>query len=238
MTIRKSLLPFLLLLFSCNNNNTTPVSTKDTAKPIIAKIITDTTHSNTIDSNYLTMVAAITESPYAAEYDTALIGGFSISFHYSKEDQYLLYQKGQKIIDTIGNCSLGLPYKNLGYVGADFDNSFVFVQSFGSGNPNYIQLYDKETANNLIPNGSAWIDVDKVKQVLLYSKADVPAPSDSMSLFDTKKNTNRQYAFPKEIFAEPQKLNRIHLTNVTDKIFTIEYEYKDGAITKTKKYIR
>jgi len=200
MTFNNSSLLFLLLLFSCNNNNTTPVSSRDSAQPATVKTITDTTHSNTVDSNYLAMVEAIKENPYAAEYDTALKGGFSISFQYNKEDQYLLYQKGQKIIDTIGNCSLGHPYKNLGYVGADFDNSFVFVQSFGSANPHYIQLYDKETATNLITNGSAWIDVDTIKHVLLYSKADVPVPTDSMSLFDTQKNTNRQYAFPKENF--------------------------------------
>ncbi|WP_460558094.1 hypothetical protein [Ferruginibacter profundus] len=238
MMLRNFLLLFLLLLFSCNHNKTIPISSKDSVQPAIAKTTTDTTHSNTIDSNYLAMVKAIQENPYAAEYDTSLKGGFSISFHHNTEDQFLLYQKGQKIIDTIGNCSLGLLYKNSGYIGADFDNSFVFVQSYGSGNPDYIQLYDKETATNLIANGSAWIDVDTARQVLLYSKADVPLPSDSMSLFDAKKNTNRQYAFPKEIFDEPQRLNRIRLTNVTDKTFTIEYEFKDRQITKTKKYIR
>ena len=34
--------------------------------------------------------------------------------------------------------------KNLGYIGADFKDSFAFVQSFGSGNPHSFQLVDKQ----------------------------------------------------------------------------------------------
>ena len=50
--------------------------------------------------------------------------------------------------------------------------------------------------------------------------------------------TQKEYAFPKEIFVEPEKLNRIRLINVTDKTFTIEYDSKDGTITKKKMYSR
>ena len=238
MTSYKLLASIFILALSCNSNkNNNPVSS-DTTKAITSKNFATTNRQAAIDSIYLSMAEQIKENPYSNSYDTIIKGGFSISYYHDKEDQYLVYKKGQKVIDTIGACSLGLLYKNLGYLGADFDKTFVFVNSFGSGNPHYIQLLDKETAKNLIPDGSAWIDVDTLKQVLLYSKAGVPFEKDSMTLFDTKNMTQREYAFPKEIFNEPEKLNRIRLIKITDDTFTIEYDFKDRAKTKSKKYSR
>lgn len=238
MTHYKLLASILILTLSCNTDKTRNSVTSDITETITTKNLLDTNKQATIDSNYLNMVEQIEENPYSDNYDTIIKGGFLISYYHDTEDQYLIYKKGQKVIDTIGGGSLGLLYKNLGYIGADFDNTFVFVQSFGSGNSHYIQLYDKETAKNLIEDGSAWIDVDTTKQFLLYSKDDVPSKLDSMTLFDTKKKTSKQYAFPKEIFDEPEKLSRIRLINLTDKTFTIKYEFKDYTITKTKKYSR
>lgn len=241
MTHFKLIIPFFILTLSCNNSETNSnISQTDTLKPDTTKTATNVVLQNKIDSNYIENLKYITENPYSHSYDTIIKGGYSISFCHDKEEQYLIYKKGNKIIDTIGGCSLGLRYKNLGYIGADFDKTFVFVNSFGSGNPHYIWLYEKETAKNLISDGSAWIDVDTAKEILLYSKSDVPVENngDSMTLFDTKKMTQKDYAFPKEIFDGPEKLNRIHLLNVTDKNFTIEYEYDDWKKIGRKKYSR
>jgi len=213
------------------------VSAKDTIKYAFPDL-SDTNKLKVIDSNYLKIVNAIKDNPYSANYDTALKGGFSICYYYNKSGQYLLYKKGQKVIDTIGSCSLGVPYSNLGYMGADFDKAFVFVQSFGSGNPHIIQLYDKATAKNLIKEGSALIGVDTTHQTLLYSEQDVPSPADKMTLFDTKTNSKNKYEFPKEIFAEPEILNRIKLVTVTYKTFTIEYQFKGYKQTKRLQYSR
>lgn len=239
MTTLKLLLPFIALTLSCNNNRRNHGITKaDTFLIDTNRQISKISTQDKNDGNYIENVRNIEENPYSANYDTTIKGGFSILYSYDREMQYLLYKKGSKVIDTIGDCSLGLPYKNLGYVGADFDKTFVFVNSFGSGNSHYIWLYEKETAKNLIPEFSAWIDVDTLKQVLLYSKADVPNEKDSMTLFDTRKMTQKEYAFPEEIFDEPEKLNRIRFINIADKTFTIEYDYKDRTITKTRKYSR
>lgn len=59
-----------------------------------------------------------------------------------------------------------------------------------------------------------------------------------MTLFDIKARKKKTYDFPKEIFAEPEILNRIHITNITDKSFTIEYEFDEYNQRKQKKYIR
>ena len=171
-------------------------------------------------------------------YDTYLKGGFSILYSSNKDEQYLIYKKGEKIIDTISSGSVGLLMKNLGYVVADFDNTFVFVQSFGSGNPNMVELYEKETARNLIEQYSAIIDIDSTKQILLYSENDVPKRKDKMTLFDTKKRRKVKYEFPNELFDEPEILDRIKLKEITEKDFTIEFEFNDYTQHKEKKYIR
>lgn len=131
MTTLKLLFPFIALTLSCNNNRTNHSISKaetliiDTNRQIF-KISTP----DKIDSSYVMNVRNIEENPYSANYDTIIRGGFSILYSYDKEMQYLLYKKGNKVIDTIGGCSLGLPYKNLGYVGADFDKTFVFCKFF------------------------------------------------------------------------------------------------------------
>ena len=202
---------------SVNNQNIDSTKLKEQYKPKIEDEEIDSTEENN---------------------DTYLKGGFSILYSTDENEQYLVYKKGEKIIDTIGGGSVGLLMKNIGYVVADFDNTFVFVHSFGSGNPHMVELYEKETAKNLIKEYSAFIDVDSTKQILLYSENDVPKPTDKMILYDTKKNIKENYDFPKEVFGEPEILNRIHLINITDKIFTIEYEFNDYQKTKRKKYTR
>ncbi|MEI6583888.1 MAG: hypothetical protein WCO43_09900 [Chitinophagia bacterium] len=241
MKVFKFIILIIVLTQSCTNNKTKPSlqETQSTFVDTIRKSYNNFTQEE-IDSNYIEYLKDIEENPYSDNFDTLIKGGFSISFYHDKELQYLLYKKGNKVIDTIGSCSLGLPYKNLGYIGADFDSTFVFVNSFGKGNPHYIWLYDKVKMKNLIPEGGAMIDADIHEQVLLYSKIDVPVESngDKMTLFDTRNMTQKDYAFPGEIFNEPEKLNRIRLTNVTDETFTIEYNIKDGTITRKKKYSR
>ena len=170
--------------------------------------------------------------------DTYLKNGFSIIYTTDDEDQYLIYKKGKRIIDTLNSCSVGLPIKNLGYVISDFDNTFILGQSYGSGNPTVVELYDKETAKKLIKEYSAIIDVDSTNQILLYSENDVPKLTDKMTLFDVKKNIKENYDFPKEVFGEPEILSRIHLINISDKTFTIEYEFNDYRNTKRQKYTR
>ncbi|GAB4093792.1 hypothetical protein [Flaviaesturariibacter terrae] len=214
-----------------------PPAARDT--PVVgAAPVADSLERFTDSTAYYRQLERVRDNPYESVYPTKLKGGFSIAYGFNTEDQYLLYKKGERVLDTIGGGSLGLIYKNLGYVAEDFDHTFVFAHSFGSGNPHYIQLLEKETLRNLIPDGSAWIDVDTVRQLLLYSPVDVPEPGDSMTLFDTRSRAQRSYPFPKEIFDGPQVLNRIRLLGVTEKTFTIEYEYGDEPVTKKKTYRR
>ena len=129
-----------------------------------------------------------------------------------------------------------MPYKNLGYVGADFKDYFVFVNSFGSGNPNYIELIKKSNGKNILKSGSAWIDVERKQDYLLYCENDVPNEKDKMILYNIKTGQKQFFEFPNEIFNEPEILNRIQISKLTEKELIIKYDTEDGS--KLKKYSR
>jgi hypothetical protein len=90
-----------------------------------------------------------------------------------------------EIRDLNGGSSYGLPQKNIGYVGADFDSSFVFVQSFGSGNPHNIQLIDKRTGKEL--RKGAWVDANDKEQILLYIENE-HEDTEELKIYDVKNN--------------------------------------------------
>jgi hypothetical protein len=169
---------------------------------------------------------------------TQLKGGYEILYSTNDTDQYLIHKKGGKIIDTISSGSIGLLKKNIGYVVADFESTFVFIQSFGSGNPTMVKLFEKETAKNLINAASAYIAVDTIQKVVLYSEKSIPTPTDKMTLYDVNKRTKLSYYFPKEVFGEAEILNRISLKEVTKENFTLEFELNDYRDSKIKKYLR
>ncbi len=102
------------------------------------------------NSKNLNIVNQKIEDSTEANNEIYLKGGFSIIYSTDDEDQYLIYKKGKRVIDTLNNCSIGLPRKNLGYVISDFDDTFILGQSYGSGNPTMVELYEKETAKKLI----------------------------------------------------------------------------------------
>lgn len=172
--------------------------------------------------------------PY--DYDTTLKGGYSISFKVNDSLQYLFLKKGNRTIAELASTSRGLLYKNLGYVGADFNDYFLLVHSFGSGNPHYIELIKKANGKNVLKNGAALIDVDKKGEHLLYCDTDVPNQKDKIILFNIKTGQKQFFNFPSDIFNEPQILNRIQVDTLTDKELVIRYYVENGS--KTKMYSR
>lgn len=172
--------------------------------------------------------------PY--DYDTALSGGYKISFEADDSLQYLYLKKSDKTIAELASTSRGMLYKNLGYVGADFKNYFVLVHSFGSGNPNYIELIKKATGQNILKNGAAWIDVNEKQGMLLYCEKGAPSPKDKMILYNVNTKRSQLFNFPSGIFDEPEILNRISIRSLTDKRLVINYETEKGS--KTKMYSR
>ncbi|MBO9205465.1 MULTISPECIES: hypothetical protein [Niastella] len=172
--------------------------------------------------------------PYG--YDTTLKGGYSLSYKADDSLQYLYLKKGKKTITELSCVSLGMLNKNLGYIGADFTSYFVFVHSFGGGNPHYIELIKKATGKNILNNGAAWIDVEEKKELLLYCKNDGPDKNDKMILLNVRTGQKQYFSFPKELFEESMVLNRIQISKVTDTQLVITYDTKNGS--KVKMYKR
>jgi hypothetical protein len=172
--------------------------------------------------------------PY--DYATALTGGYKIAFKFDDSFQYLYLKKGHKTIAELSSTSRGLPYKNLGYIGADFTNYFVLAHSFGSDNPTYIELIKKSTGKNALKKSAAWIYTDKKMEFLLYCDNDVPDEKDKMILLNIRTGQKQYFSFPKDIFGEPGILNRIQISKLTNKELVIEYDTEKN--TKTKVYKR
>lgn len=178
------------------------------------------------------------------DYDTTLKGGYTISFKADDSLEYLYLKKGDKVITELSSMGIGLLYKNLGYVGADFTDYFVLVHSFGSGNPHYIELIKKATGENILKNGEdlfdepAWIDADEKKEYLLYSEKDVPSKNNKMTLLNIRTGRKQYFSFPSDIFGEPQVLNRIWIDKLTDKQLIIKYYKANSLHEKTIIYNR
>ena len=111
------------------------------------------------------------ENPY--NYDTILKNGYNLHFEYFIEkgkeypEMILTLNYKSKIIDTLNTLNYGLPQKSLGYIGADFNDYFAFVQSYGSGNPHEMQLLRKKDAKKIV--SGFIVDADEKNGILLYN---------------------------------------------------------------------
>ncbi len=104
--------------------------------------------------------------------DTILSDGYHLSYRVEKDTsnggflQSMTLVKGTQDIKMINMTSYPMHHKSLGYIGVDFGKTFVFMQSYGSGNPNVFQLIEKETGNEI--KSGIWLDANKEEQILLY----------------------------------------------------------------------
>lgn len=161
------------------------------------------------------------------DYDTTLKGGYSIEFKQDDSLQYL-YLKNQNLEKEIASCSIGLPFKNLGYKAADFNDYFILAHSFGSGNPTYIELIRKKDGENLLKEGSIWIDAIDDKELFLYSENATPSRNVRLILYDLKRQKKQYYPFPSKITEEPISSSNIKFDTVLDNSFIIKYQTTKG----------
>lgn len=165
----------ILTLLSCQTGNpNSENSTLNIQQENSNNIEADTERTYIFDSSYLNY-----------DYETDLKGDYRLEYRVFVESNFpdtlqtiFLMKGSEEIRDLNGGSSYGLPHKNIGYIGADFDSSFVFVQSFGSGNPHEIQLIDKKSGKELIKG--TWVDADETEQVLLYIE------NEALIIYDTK----------------------------------------------------
>lgn len=182
LIIHGIVLSFLVLfVLSCRNSNTQ----KNTNQQQLNN------HPNATNSEkeeVWTIERCYRENPY--DFDTLLKNGYHLHFEYFKRDKnayvesQLTLMRGQKTIDTLNEMGYGIVMKNLGNIGADFNDCFAFVQAYGSGNPLEMQLIRKSDAFQLVQG--FMIDSDKKNELLLYYK-----DTDSLMLYDINRKTDK-----------------------------------------------
>lgn len=198
MKSKFGLLLSLLALFSCqqySNSNSRDENNLDVDSIIVTtqlkKDLIETIKNDRVpnieDSTWV--FQNLKNNPYP--YNTKLSNGYYLKHKVFKDpegNQYvqsLTLMNAEKTIKEFGYSSYGLPYKNIGYVGADFNKSFVMVYSFGSGNPHIFELINKESGKKL--RSGTWVGVNEFEQILLYIENEHDK-DERLIIYDIKNN--------------------------------------------------
>lgn len=125
-------------------------------------------------------------------YDTILKNDYNLSYNVYDDSisgikmQNITLSKDGYVIKELNEVSYPMLQKNLGYLGADFNDSFVLVQSYGSGNPHYMQLFNKKTGIEI--DSGVWVDADETEEILLYIE-DIYEDTEKLYIHDLKNKT-------------------------------------------------
>ncbi|MWB96074.1 hypothetical protein GON26_17040 [Flavobacterium sp. GA093] len=174
-----------LILISCAKKKSEGIAASNEQKAITKSL-------NLKQANKVKKPAILEIEPY--DFDTILKNDFHLSYRVYKDTienemlQSLTLVKGNKDIKQISETSFPMLHKNLGYIGGDFGKTFLFVQSFGSGNPHEIQLIEKENGN-VITEGTL-VDSNEKEKVLLYIKNE-HEKEEKLILLDIKNNKEK-----------------------------------------------
>ncbi|MEO7978564.1 hypothetical protein [Flavobacterium sp.] len=179
------LIILLSLLFSCANLE------KKVKNDVSIKITESQQQSDIGPQEKLKSVKSEIE-PY--DFDTILKNGYHLSYRVYKDSieneslQSLTLVKGNRDIKILNETSYPMLHKNLGYIGADFGDTFLFVQSYGSGNPHEMQLIKKKNGEEL--KKGILVDLKEEQKVLLYIE-NLYQENEKLKLVDLKNHTEK-----------------------------------------------
>jgi hypothetical protein len=237
ITLRFFTLSFIcILVLSCYKKSdkvekqTYTKKLKDTSQSKVKNIVRE---EDTISIEYLNKY-------YSYDYETKLSNGYNLEFKYFKKNRNsyiemcLNLRKDDVIIDTLNIMGYGAPHKNLGYIGADFNKYFAFVNSFGSGNPHEFKLIRK--SNGEVIKSGFIVDNFKNPELLLYAKG-----YDSLMLYDIEKDRDHyieNISKSKEIDCMVSELNQFLKIKKASKDYVMVEIENSGNKKITKKYSR
>lgn len=165
------------LLFSCTQKEQVH---KVTATTVIdsSKAVTNSTLNESDDNLY--------------DYDTILKNGYHLSYrvYYDSIEKDSMHSltlvKNGTDIRELNETNYPGIYKNLGYIGADFSESFLFAQSYGAGNPHEFQLIEKKTGKEM--KSGVIVDANEENEIILYI-SDIHKQNEQLKIYDinTKK---------------------------------------------------
>ena len=194
---------------SVNNNN---------SKRISKITITDTAKTKPISRDAVDNIDTTTYP-----FRTQLKNNYSLFYCYDSTMQYLVLKRKNIAIDTISgnNGEPGSRPKSLGFVFADFNDYFAFMQSFGLGNPYYVRLLKKETGSTIFKTACWGASADTLSNFLLYISEDK-----KLILFDIIHNKRTDYILSKSKNTDGMGKS-IKLENVNTNSFTVSYFIND-----------
>lgn len=229
MTIKSIFCSLLvLLLISCNNQNTeneTKFIQTDTIKSPI----------NTPRDEAWTIERLNIECPY--DFDTILKNGYNLHFERIKRSDevndiecQLTLVKGKYVIDTLNTMGYAPVMKNLGYIGADFNDYFAFVQSYGSGNPHEMQLLRKSDAKEI--KSGYIVNAISDPELLVYANVE----DRKLKIFDFEKMKDIDMSNISYDCFFWELSETLKIVKVTKKEVFIEYTSNENKVFKYKYY--
>jgi hypothetical protein len=186
--------------------------------------------------------ASIPKDVERYSYDTLLSQGYHLAYRVYLDSvaeeglQSLTLVKGKRDIRQLNEISYPLPQKNLGYIGADFGDSFLFVQSYGAGNPHEMQLIEKKTGKELMQG--VWVDVHQAEKVVLYV-ANINEENEALILLDLKSGKRTVISHFQDTACEKERISGLRdcvkIAFVTAKEIMLQIDYETEKISKKYK---
>ncbi len=172
-------------------------------------------------------------------FDTLLKNGYHLSYRVEKDSvddemiQHLFLTKGNREIAEINANSYGIPFKSLGYIGADFGDTFAFIVFYGSGNPDEMRLIQKETGS-LLKSGF-WVGVHEEGGILLYVTEE-EKENEMLMLYDVRNKKERAISDFKRSECVQNNYgghrNCIDIDMVTDQFVVLKIDSEEERIVK------
>ncbi|WCM43140.1 hypothetical protein MG290_05580 [Flavobacterium sp. CBA20B-1] len=160
--------------------------------------------------------------------------GYHLSFSYIQDNDDDVIQKcltlnrGDKIIDTLNVMGYAAIDKNLGYVGADFEEYFAFVNSYGSGNPHYLSLRRKKNAKEI--KSGYIITSNSNPELLIYKDRN----DEKLKIFDFENNNDIDISDINNDCFLWQLTDALLIKKVTENEVHMEYADNSDSIKKYK----
>jgi hypothetical protein len=226
---RNTILGFVLfILFSCINH-------KKEIKNVTPNKVTESEYKKTTEPENISKLVKSEIEPY--DFDTILKNGYHLSYRVYKDSvegdslQSLTLVKGNRDIKTLSESSYPMLHKNLGYIGADFGDSFLFVQSYGSGNPDQMQLIKK--VNGVSLKEGVIVDLKEDQKVLLYIE-NLHEANQELRLLDLKNKTEKLITDFNNLSCtnDGGLRNCVKIDTVTQKEIVIETDSEEDHILK------
>lgn len=218
-------------VFSCQEKAKTTIKK---TKPNKSTTISQSKGKKISEKDTTTIAYLYKYNPY--DYDTKLRNGYKLEFSYFQKhkdsviEMCLTLKRKEKIIDTLNIMGYGAPHKNLGYIGADFDKYFAFVNSFGSGNPHYLTLLRKKDAKEI--KSGYIINSNSHPELLVYEdKIDR-----KMKIFDFEKMKDIDISNINYDCFLWQLSETLKIQKVTKEEVFVEYTNNENKVIKYKYY--